>query len=109
MPTCDTCLCTYHWGCLIDIKLCSLQDRESSKPDEHWDCPACAPLAVPTTPTSAQAAATRSLGRALTPFVCAIVATPSAILFMMTRSCSNSYATQCNHPREGLQTCQART
>eukprot|EP00983_Pelagomonas_calceolata_P053862 1143458-Pelagomonas_calceolata.AAC.2 len=35
---------------------------------------------VPTTPTSAQAAVTRSLGRALIPFLYAIVATLSAIL-----------------------------
>eukprot|EP00983_Pelagomonas_calceolata_P030142 944422-Pelagomonas_calceolata.AAC.1 len=43
---------------------------------------------------SAQATETRSLGRALMPFLYAIVATPSATLLMMTRSCSNSYATQ---------------
>jgi hypothetical protein len=44
MPTCDTCHRTYHWDCLIDVKACSQNEREMDKPNEHWDCPACASL-----------------------------------------------------------------
>eukprot|EP00983_Pelagomonas_calceolata_P023031 725437-Pelagomonas_calceolata.AAC.1 len=49
-------------------------------------------------PTSAQAPETRSSGRALMPFLYAIVATPFAILLMMAKSCSNSCATQYTPP-----------
>eukprot|EP00983_Pelagomonas_calceolata_P049765 1141658-Pelagomonas_calceolata.AAC.1 len=44
MHTYDTCYRTYHWDCLIDVKACSRKDRALSKPNEHWDCPACASL-----------------------------------------------------------------
>eukprot|EP00983_Pelagomonas_calceolata_P012941 413464-Pelagomonas_calceolata.AAC.1 len=44
MPACDNCYRTYHWGCLIDVKAFSQNDRELFYHSEHWDCPACTSL-----------------------------------------------------------------
>ena len=41
MPQCDTCQRTYHWQCLVDLHLCTANDRRSMECSQHWHCPAC--------------------------------------------------------------------